>query len=61
MSNGASGVSYTIQQSPDLSTWTNTGIQGVLVSNQGAYSLMKATLPLGGSATRYFRIFVTAP
>jgi autotransporter-associated beta strand protein len=60
MSNTASGISYSIQQSPDLVHWTDTGIQGTVQSNNGAYSLKRATLPLGGATKLFFRISVTA-
>jgi len=53
------GVTYQIQSSPDLLNWTNTGVQGTEVSDQGAYYLMQAAVPMSANAKLYLRVTVT--
>jgi fibronectin type 3 domain-containing protein len=59
LSKNLSGVTYQIQSSPDMINWTNTGAQGTVVSDQGTYYLMQASIPLGSNPGLYLRIKVT--
>ena len=59
LSKNLTGVTYQIQSSPDLLNWTNTGLQGTLVSDLGAYYLMQATVPMGAGNKLYLRVAVT--
>lgn len=53
------GVSYTVQQSTDLVTWTDSGVRGTPVSDQGSYSTLQAIVPLQGREKLYLRVAVT--
>jgi len=53
------GVSYKVQQSTDLVTWTDTGVTGTVVSDQGSYSTLQATVPLQGQEKLFLRLSVT--
>jgi autotransporter-associated beta strand protein len=61
LSKNLTGVTYQIQSSPDLLNWTNTGVQATEVSDQGAYYIMQASVPLGSNPYLYLRIKVTGP
>jgi len=39
--------------------YTNTGIQGTVLSDQGAYYLMQAAIPMAAHAKLYLRVRVT--
>ena len=52
------GVSYSIEQSSDLATWTNEGVTVAVVSDQGSYYLMQATVPAGGVSRLFLRLSV---
>lgn len=54
-----SDVSYSIQQSTDLMTWTDTGVSAALVSDQGTYSLMQATVLRQGREKLFLRLSVS--
>jgi rhamnogalacturonan endolyase len=53
------GVAYTVEQSTDLKTWTNTGLQGDSTDMGGYYSV-KVTIPLNGNMKTFFRISVSS-
>jgi fibronectin type 3 domain-containing protein len=55
------GVIYSIQSSPDLLTWTDTGVTATVLSDQGAYYLMQAAIPLGSAPSLYLRLKITTP
>jgi rhamnogalacturonan endolyase len=61
MSKNLSGVSYSIQQSSDLVTWKATDQKAVVISDQGSYYLMKATVPSSGQPKLFLRLSVTSP
>lgn len=61
MSKNLSGVSYFIQQSSDLATWTATEQKASAISDQGSYYIMKATVPLAGQPKLFLRLSVTSP
>ncbi len=54
-----SGVVYTVQQSADLVTWTDTGVAATILGDGGSYSLMQAVVPLGVNPTKFFRLSAT--
>jgi autotransporter-associated beta strand protein len=61
MSNALSGVSYSINRSTDLISWTSTGRQGTVVSNMGTYSNMKVIVPMAANAQMYLELSVSSP
>ena len=61
MANGLTGVSYSIDESSDLKTWTGTGLQGTVVSNMGSYSNMKVVIPMEGLKDELLRLSVSSP
>jgi autotransporter-associated beta strand protein len=61
MSKNLTGVSYTIEQSSNLSTWSSTGLQGTVVSNMGSYYNMKVVVPMSGNTNLFLRLSVSSP
>ena len=61
MAKNLAGVTYAIQQSTDLATWTDTGVTAAQTADQGAYLDMQATVPQGGARRLFLRLVVTAP
>jgi fibronectin type 3 domain-containing protein len=59
LSKNLTGVTYQIQQSTNLSSWSDTGLQGTVVSDQGTYYLMQAVVPMGANPSLYLRVSVT--
>ncbi len=59
MSKNLSGVTYVVQQSSDLNTWVNTGVQATVLGDQGTYYLMKATVPKGSQSKVFLRLSIT--
>ncbi|MGA2052570.1 MAG: autotransporter-associated beta strand repeat-containing protein, partial [Opitutales bacterium] len=59
LSKNLTGVIYQIQSSPDMMNWSNTGIQGVEVSDQGTYYQMQAAVPMGANPQLYLRVSVS--
>ena len=55
------GVTYSLQRSGDLSTWTDTGVQGTVVGDQGSYYNLAAVVPTNGQARVFLRLVVTLP
>jgi hypothetical protein len=53
-----SGVSYVVEVSSDLSTWSSTSVSESLVSTAGAFQTWKAvdSVPASGSSHRYMRV-----
>jgi len=60
LAKNTSGVSYFIQQSPDLVNWTDTHVSASPVSDQGTYTLMQAVVPFSTNPG-LFRIQVSTP
>jgi hypothetical protein len=58
LSKNLSDISYTIQESTDLATWTDTGVQGVQISDQVNYYIMQATVPQAGGSPMFLRLQV---
>jgi hypothetical protein len=61
MSNNLTGVSYAINESTNGTTWTNTGLQGTLVSNMGSYDLMKVAVPIGSNKGMLLELTISSP
>ncbi len=59
MSKNTTAVSSIVQQSTDLVSWTNTGVSPVVVSDQGTYYLMRATVPAGNNRKLFLRLSIT--
>jgi hypothetical protein len=59
LSKNLTGVSYSIQQSTDLTHWTDTGVIGTQVSDEGNYSIMQATVPQSGNSELFLRLWVS--
>jgi autotransporter-associated beta strand protein len=61
MSKNLTGVSYSIDQSSNLSTWTSTGLQGTVVADMGTYYSMKVVVPMAGNTNLFLRLSVSSP
>ena len=61
MSKNLTGVSYTIDQSTNLNSWTNTGLQGSVIADMGSYYTMKAVVPMAGNKALYLQLSVSSP
>jgi len=61
MSKNLTGVSYSIDQSTDLETWTSTGLQGGVMADMGSYETMDATVPLPASGPLFLRLSISSP
>jgi fibronectin type 3 domain-containing protein len=61
LAKSATGLAYSIQSSTDLLNWTDTGVSPTVLSDQGTYYLMQATVPLGANPSLYLRLKVTTP
>ncbi len=61
MSNNLTGVSYSINESSNLKTWTNTGLQGTVLANMGTYSKMSVAVPLPANGPLFVLISVSSP
>lgn len=61
LSKNLTGVSYTVQQSVNLISWTETGVTPGVLSDQGSYYLMQALVALNPSAPLFLRLHVTSP
>jgi hypothetical protein len=59
MAKNQTGTTYAIEESTDLQTWTNTGVQGSAVSDIGAYYLMQASVPMSGGTLLFLRLNVS--
>jgi fibronectin type 3 domain-containing protein len=59
MAKNLSHVSYTVQQSTDLNTWTSTGVTPEVVSDQGTYYRMKVIVPQSTDKKLLLRVMVT--
>jgi fibronectin type 3 domain-containing protein len=59
LSKNLTGVTYQIQQSSNLASWSDTGLQGMVVSDQGTYYLMQAAVPMGSNPNLYLRVSVS--
>jgi len=58
MAKNLGDVTYQIQSSTDLVTWTNTGVTASIASDQGTYYLMQAVVPTAGNPAFYLRVAV---
>jgi autotransporter-associated beta strand protein len=61
MSKNLTGVSYSIDQSSDLKTWTSTGLQGSVMADMGSYDTMDVAVPLPSSGPLFLRLSVSSP
>ena len=61
MSKNLTGVSYTIDQSTNLNSWTNTGLQGSVIADMGSYYTMKAVVPMAGNKALSLQLSVSSP
>jgi hypothetical protein len=57
----ASDITYAVQVTGDLSTWTNSGVTEQILADDGTYQTVKATDPLSASGQRFIRLNVTQP
>jgi fibronectin type 3 domain-containing protein len=60
LSKNLTGLTYTVQSSTDLVNWTDTGVTPTVQSDQGAYYIMQATVPIGSNSKLLLRLNVTA-
>ncbi|MFT4177718.1 MAG: hypothetical protein QM627_13850, partial [Luteolibacter sp.] len=60
-SKNLSGVTYKVQQSTDLSIWTDVTVEATEVSDEGDYRHMQVSVPMGTHTNLYLRLVVTAP
>jgi autotransporter-associated beta strand protein len=61
MSKNLTGVSYSIDESTDLKTWTSTGLQGSMMADMGSYDTMDVAVPLPASGPLFLRLSVSSP
>ena len=54
-------VTYEVEVSSNLSTWTTTGVTLVHVNTLGPNELWRAKYPLSSATTVYFRLKITQP
>jgi hypothetical protein len=52
------GITYSVQQSADLVTWLDTGVAATILSDQGTYYSMQATLPRGANSRLFLRLAI---
>jgi fibronectin type 3 domain-containing protein len=60
LSKNLTGVTYSVQSSTDLVNWSDTGVTPTVQSDQGAYYIMQAVVPLGSNSKLLLRLNVTA-
>jgi hypothetical protein len=60
LSKNLTGITYSVQSSTDLVNWTDTGVTPTVQSDQGAYYIMQAVVPLGSNSKLLLRLNVTA-
>jgi rhamnogalacturonan endolyase len=60
MSKNLSGITYAVQQSPDLRTWTAIAAAPVVISEQSGYYVMRATASLAENGKLFLRLFITS-
>jgi autotransporter-associated beta strand protein len=56
-----SGISYSINESTNLVTWTSTALQGTIVSDMGTYYQMEAVVPMSGNKGLFLQLSVSSP
>jgi hypothetical protein len=62
MAKNLSGVAYMIESSSDLVNWSSTGVAAQILSDQGSYYMMNATVPADGAGAFFLRLAVdTSP
>ncbi|WP_438481314.1 ExeM/NucH family extracellular endonuclease [Oleiharenicola lentus] len=54
-------VTFTVERSTDLSTWTTAGVSHTMISSAGGVETWRATFPLASAATNFFRLQVVRP
>jgi rhamnogalacturonan endolyase len=59
MAKYVTGVTYSVDESTDLATWTSTGLQGTQSADEGSYYLMTVPVPLGGNTKLFLRLTIT--
>ena len=59
MAKNMTRVTYGIEQSTDLATWSGTGLQGTVISETAGTYLMSVSIPAGANATNYFRLLIS--
>ncbi len=52
-------LSYTVECSPNLTTWSSTGVTHTLVSSSDGLETWQASYPIAGNAPCFFRLAVT--
>ncbi|HVU37217.1 MAG TPA: right-handed parallel beta-helix repeat-containing protein [Opitutales bacterium] len=53
------GVTYVVQQSPDLIDWTDVGVAPAVLSDQGSYYVMRAVLAYSPNVRLFLRLRVS--
>jgi hypothetical protein len=61
MSKNLTGVSYSINESTNLNTWTSTGLQGSVAADMGSYYNMKMSVPIAGDTELFLQLSVSSP
>ncbi len=57
----ASDLSYVVQQSSDLLSWTAANVVNTILSDDGSTSVIQASIPVGASTKLWLRLSVTMP
>lgn len=61
LSKNLTGMTYTVQQSPNMMDWTDMGIVPEVLSDQGSYYLMQAVAAIGPNAPLFLRLRIASP
>ena len=57
----ATDVTYTVEWTDNLTTWSTAGVTSSLLSDNGTTQQIKATVPAGANGRRFVRLKVTRP
>ncbi len=61
MAKNLTGTTATIQSTTDLVTWIDTGITPTVVSDEGTYYQMSASVPTQGASNFFVRLLISTP
>jgi hypothetical protein len=56
---GLTDITYSVQVSTDLATWTTTGVTHEFVSSSGGFETWRGRYPLSSADNAFFRLSIT--